>query len=158
MSIEDNSPRRISYWTNNTGRNEQWPDLSPATRNNSEWLAGLLVYSQWNGTDVVYNNESDYDWTPYYFHYLTSLQNYNANLTANLGSVTWTSTDQPVGTVTWPMWMFWTVACTLVLGSIVLPVIGGRVLRFLVRRVVRSSGAHPGRVSIRALASLLWLL
>ncbi|SMR42476.1 unnamed protein product [Zymoseptoria tritici ST99CH_1E4] len=74
-----------------------------------------------------------------------------SNDTANSTSMTYTTADIPSRTVTWSMGMFWTVACSLVLGSIILPIVGGRVLRFATRLAVKH------RRTFRRVASLIWL-
>ncbi|SMR51078.1 unnamed protein product [Zymoseptoria tritici ST99CH_1E4] len=76
--------------------------------------------------------------------------NRNPNATANATSATWTQTSLP-GAHTWRLQTFWIVAGSLVLGSIVVPIIAGVTIRFLARMSI----SHRKR--FRAIVSVLWL-
>ncbi|SMR59344.1 unnamed protein product [Zymoseptoria tritici ST99CH_1E4] len=146
MSIEDNSTQ--SYWTNSTVQNEEW---NGSVINGTSADQYPLLYGRLTDPALrfVYGESSTYSTLAW--GSIDYLVNSNNNITANSGSVSLTTTNPPGVTLTWPMWMFWTVACTLVLGSIVLPIVGGRILRF----VAWSSVTY--RRSFRATASLVWM-
>jgi hypothetical protein len=66
-------------------------------------------------------------------------------------SATLTTTSE-VENYLWPMWMFWTVAGTLLLGSIILPLVIPPTYRWLARMSLQ------WRRSFRAFVSFLWIL
>lgn len=171
MNIQDSSS--TVYWTNSTERKEDYN----TTRSYTD--TGSTDEGPWSGwfpprVSVDYDKDTQTDTWTYYDpdtnrHYAfddsnSSTAEYNdvsnrntANLLGNSTSVSFISTNVP-GTRTWPMWIFWVVACTLVLGSIVIPVIGGRAFRYLVRGIVRCQDymLHHRRRT-RAAAAIFWL-
>jgi hypothetical protein len=157
MNIEDNST--FGYWTNNTANNEDLNGSLPFTYNTSvsdaNYFATFEEYSL-NDTNSAMNSDSNWQ---------TWLRTHNPNATANSTSIAYTQTNLP-GTRTWPMWMFWTVACSLVLGSIVVPVIGGRVFRecsHVCQRAFQSAYApiqpfiERHKRILRTCASFVWI-
>lgn len=133
MNIQDSST--IGYWTNSTARSSDFNGPQPYTwsKDNTKWYRNHPRYEDPNNTD----------WRSWHEYH-------NPEATANMTSLSFTKSNVP-GTRTWPLWMFWTVACTLTLGSIVLPIIGGRVSRFLARLSITY------RRIFRTLAAGLWL-
>lgn len=57
--------------------------------------------------------------------------------------------DQP-GSRSWPLWMFYAVACALTFGSIILPLVSGRIYRYIARYSIQ----HQRR--FRTIVSLFW--
>ena len=87
-------------------------------------------------------------------HDLKQWHQQELNLTSD-SSVTRTATlitgTQP-SNYTWPLWMFFTVAVTLTLGSIIIPLIIGRVYRMVVRFARRETK------KFRLILSVLWIM
>lgn len=163
MNIQDSSS--VVYWTNSTERKEDYN----TTRAYTDTADKVIDYMQmgWFPNDVVYTNGNDsyqyYDHaTNQHFSSSSSQELYDvahrntANLVGNSTSVSFISTNPP-GTRTWPMWIFWVVACTLILGSIVIPVIGSRVFRYLARSFVKvRTFVLYHRKRSRFAASIFW--
>lgn len=162
MNIEDSST--VGYWTNSTERKEDW-NTSRKYTDTGRLVSGNVRDGEPGGwfSAIVFNDASgNYS---YYDHatgerndstsdssrHIAWMEDHNtANILGNSTSVSFTSTNPP-GTRAWPLWVFWVVACTLVLGSIVIPVIGGRFFRFCSRFYIKY------RRSTRAALSLIYL-
>lgn len=132
MNIEDKSTGGI--WTNATAKNQDWDEPVPFFSNKTS-----NKQNRRHSEDGIPGND-DILW-PW---------NHNETAAANTTMMTYTRSSN-LGTLTWPMWKFWVVACTLTLGSIVLPVIGGRIIRSLARISISR------RKTFRAVASISWL-
>jgi hypothetical protein len=59
--------------------------------------------------------------------------------------------DQP-GSYSWPLWMFYAVAGALTFGSVILPLVSGRIYRYVVRLSIQK------RRMFRTIVSSLWLM
>ena len=59
------------------------------------------------------------------------------------------TSDQP-GSRSWPLWMFYAVAGALAFGSIILPLVSGRIYRYVARYSIRK------RRRFRAIVSIVW--
>ena len=137
MNIRNDS--KVQYWTNSTATND---NLNFSATGN---LSSLLHYGK-------YTNASYWLSQGYYndTYFLSRELNKNDEPQANALSVSYTTTDVPYNRA-WPLWMFWVVALFLVLGSIIGPMIGGRVFRML----ARVSSQH--RKKFRAMLTVMWL-
>lgn len=63
---------------------------------------------------------------------------------------TWVTSDQ-TSSRSWPLWMFYAVAGPLTFGSIILPLISGRIYRSIVRYSIQH------RRKFRIIVSVIWL-
>ena len=114
-----------------------------------------------NTTSVEFNSTANFTYPYYDVHSGNAGWNQNGSLALTVFDLpidpdtpaslisTQVTSNQP-GSRSWPLWMFYAVACALTFGSIILPLVSGRIYRYIARYSIQ----HQRR--FRTIVSLFW--
>lgn len=116
-----------------------------------------------NTTSVEFNSTANFTYPYYDVHSGNAGWNQNGSLALTVFDLpidpdtpaslisTQVTSNQP-GSRSWPLWMFYAVAGPLTFGSIILPMVSGRIFRYFARYSIHY------RRRFRTIVSLIWLV